>query len=101
MVFSCSYVGPPATNSIATCNGQINLVTAWERMSGVSVAAFSFTTDAAAIIANTYSNATNPLFVPENTVVTATKGAWPRPEYIDGFDFQLFQVSARPLGKTL
>jgi len=91
-VFSCTYVGMPADNSIASCSGQISLDTTWHKTKDVSVAAFSFTADANDLIGNTGSTY-DPLFVSENPIVTASNGAWPKPENIKGWSFDLYEVS--------
>jgi len=91
LIFSCTYVGPPAKNSIALCSGQISLDTTWHKTKDVSVAAFSFTADAEDLIDNT--EGIEPLFVAENPNVTASNGAWPKPENIQGWSFDLINVS--------
>lgn len=71
-------------DKLAACHGLLSIDSQWHKTKDKSVAAFSF-------LANTDDFATNALanLEPEASVVTGTTGAWPKPENIQGFSFQV------------
>ena len=74
------------------CSGEIFLASTWHKKSDVSVAAFSFTTDTEDLLALARGDSDTP-FKAENTIVTASNGAWPKPENIQDWSFDLYEVS--------
>jgi len=92
IIFSCTYVGEPAENSITMCSGEISLASTWHKKNDVSVAAFSFTTDAEDLLALVREESETP-FQAENPIVTASNGAWAKPENIQDWPFDVYEVS--------
>lgn len=78
--WACDWVQPmPPTSlanlQLATCTGLITLDSSWHKMTADSTAAYSFWANTTQILTGTVSEPITP-------IVTATKGAWPKPETV-------------------
>lgn len=87
VAWTCSWVQPanaaaPSNLKRAPCTGVITLTSDWHKTTPLSTAAFSFWADTIQIRGGQISSPIAP-------AVTATTGAWPKPDTVTGFNWAI------------
>ena len=77
--------GPPFNIKLAPCTGLLTIATSWNKNKRGQTGGTNYSTAAIAFWASTDAMAKMEVAAPVGGIVTATNGAWPKPEAVKDY----------------